>query len=129
MKISPVGLAATLALSGCATTSAQNTEDDNRLARLIEGRTAGEPVRCLNGARSERVQVIDGVGLVYDAGDTIYVARAADPGELRRTDALVLDRLSTGRLCTDDVRFTIDRNQGNVTGSVFLSDFVPYRRP
>ena len=129
MKKIAVGLAATLALSACMTNSAQNTEGETRLARLIEGRIAGEPMRCLNGVRSDRVQVIDGIGLVYDAGDTIYVARAADPRELRRTDALVLDRLSTGRLCTDDVRFTIDRNQGNVTGPVFLSDFVPYRRP
>lgn len=124
-----VGMATLLALSGCAATASQNTEGETKLASLIEGRIAGEPVRCISGVRSNQVRVIDGVGIVYDAGETIYVARATNPRELGRTDALVLDRLSTGRLCTDDVRFTIDRNQGNVTGPVFLSDFVPYHRP
>jgi hypothetical protein len=121
---------AALALSGATAVSAETAAErgEAKLARMLEGRVAGEPERCISAVRSNKVETIDHVGLVYDAGETIYVARATDPDRLRRTDALVLRRLSSGLLCSDDVRFTIDRHQGNITGSVFLTDFVPYRR-
>jgi hypothetical protein len=95
---------------------------------MLEGRTAGEPVSCITSMRSNKLQVIDEVGVVYDAGDTVYVARPTDPRMLRRTDALVIDRFSPSRLCVDEPIRTVDRHGGHFTGVVFLSDFVPYRK-
>lgn len=98
-----------------------------RLARMIEGRTAGEPVQCIHAPRSTKLQVIEKVGVVYDAGDTVYVARPTNANALGGNDALVIERLGS-QLCTSDMVRTFDRYMGNVTGVVFFDKFVPYAK-
>ena len=105
-----------------------NAKGEARLAHMLEGRTAGQPVSCINTARSSDMQVIDGVAVVYDAGQTIYVARPTDPRMLGRNDALVIDRFSPGRLCVQESMKTIDQYDHHTTGVVFLKDFVPYTK-
>jgi hypothetical protein len=130
MKILAAILAgAALTLTGTATSAATTAEKgEERLARMLEGRTAGEPVACITTMRKNELQVIDEVGLVYDAGNTVYVARPTDPRMLRRTDALVIDRFSPSRLCVNDPIRTVNRHGGFFTGVVFLNDFVPYKK-
>jgi hypothetical protein len=132
MKVLPTILAgATLALTATAAVAAgsgHNPAGEARLARMLEGRTAGEPVSCINTVRSDKMEVIDGVAVVYDAGKTIYVARPTDPKMLGRNDALVLDRFSPVHLCVQEPMRTIDRTDGFHTGVVFLKDFVPYTK-
>jgi hypothetical protein len=120
-----LALAATAAV---AAGSGHNDAGEARLAHMLEGRTAGEPVSCINTVRSNKMEVIDGVAVVYDAGKTIYVARPTDPRMLGRHDALVLDRFSPIRLCVQEPMKTIDRTDGFHTGVVFLQDFVPYTK-
>ncbi|MGZ3271852.1 MAG: hypothetical protein ACXU71_12870, partial [Croceibacterium sp.] len=79
-------------------------------------------------SRTNAMQVIDGVAVVYDAGKTIYVARPTDPRMLGRNDALVIDRFSPSRLCVQEAMKTVDRYDGTHTGVVFLQDFVPYTK-
>ena len=121
---------AALALAASAATASRTSEaGEARLARMLEGRTAGKPVSCIDTlGSSTKMQVIDEVALVYDAGKTIYVARPADPNMLRRNDAVVMDRFSPSRLCVQDVMRTIDRYDGFTTGALFLQDFVPYTK-
>lgn len=119
---------AALALAGPTAASAGNAEENEaKLARMLEGRTAGEPVDCISALRSNRIEVIEHVGIVYDAGSTIYVARPTDPRQLGRNDVVVIDRHG-GQLCTSDVIRTVDRYQGFTTGAVFLEEFVPYSK-
>ena len=119
---------ATLALAGPTAGLAKiPAENEAKLARMLEGRTAGEPVSCISALNSNRLEVIEHVGLVYDAGSTIYVARPTDPRQLGRDDVVVIDRHG-GQLCTSDVIRTIDRYQGFTTGAVFLDRFVPYSK-
>jgi hypothetical protein len=119
---------AALALTGTAASAQSYVEKgEAKLARMLEGRTAGEPVQCITTPRSNKLEVIEGVGVVYDAGDTIYVSRPSDPRQLGRMDVVVIDRLGS-QLCKTDVNRTIDRSHGHVTGVVFLSDFVPYTK-
>jgi len=99
-----------------------------RLARMLEGRTAGEPASCITTMRTNQLEVIDGVAVVYNAGTTIWVARPTDPSMLGRNDALVMERFSPSRLCVDEQIHTIDRYDHYRTGVVFLQDFVPYTR-
>ena len=128
-KLAALLAGAALALTGTAASAATTAEKgEARQARMLEGRTAGEPVGCITTLRSSKLQVIDEVGLVYDAGETIYVARPTDPRMLRRTDALVMERFSPSRLCVDEPIRTVDRHGGYFTGVVFLQDFVPYTR-
>jgi hypothetical protein len=94
---------------------------------MLEGRTAGEPVSCISALNSNRIEVIEDVAIVYDSGETIYVARPTNPNALSRNDVIVIDRHG-GQLCNTDVIRTIDRYQGYTTGAVFLDKFVPYKR-
>ena len=116
------------ALASTAAVSAKTPEENEaKLARMLEGRTAGEPVSCISAMNSNRIEVIEDVGIVYDAGGTIYVARPTDPRQLGRDDVVVIDRHSS-QLCHNDVIRTVDRHQGFTTGAVFLEKFVPYTK-
>ncbi|MXP42278.1 hypothetical protein GRI75_11570 [Altererythrobacter soli] len=129
MKLAAILASAALTLAGTAASAATVADrGEARLARMLEGRTAGEPVSCITAMRGNKLQVIDEVGLVYDAGDTVYVARPADPRMLSRNDVLVLDRFSASRLCVQEAMRTVDRHGGYFTGVVFLDHFVPYTK-
>ena len=119
---------AALALTGASASAETLAEKgEKRLAEMLEGRTAGTPVSCISTPRSNRLDVIENVGIVYDAGDTIYVSRPSDPKSLGRSDVLVIERFGS-QLCKQDVIRTIDRYQGFLTGVIMLSDFVPYKK-
>jgi hypothetical protein len=120
--------AAVLALAGATAHSADRVEkNEARLAKMLEGRTAGEPVACIPMPNGARLEVIDGVAMVYKSADILYVARPTDPKMLGRDDVLVIERFG-GQLCHTDVVRTIDRQGGYFTGVVFLGKFVPYRK-
>ncbi len=121
---------AALALAGASAASARPTlaeKGEARLARMLEGRSAGEPVNCISALSSDRIRVIEHVGIVYDAGDTIYVARATHPQALDHWDIPVIERFG-GQLCSNDIMRTVDRSSGHITGPLFLNDFVPYTK-
>jgi hypothetical protein len=119
---------AALALTGAAVSAATPAEkSEATLAKMLEGRTPGEPVKCISALNSNRIRVLDHVGIVYDAGNTIYVARATNPNHLDHWDIPVIERFG-GQLCTNDIMRTVDRSSGHFTGPLFLNDFVPYTR-
>lgn len=121
-------LAAGLAAPANAKTDTRAERNEARLAKMLEGRTAGEPVRCITDLRGgNAMQVLEHVGVVYDAGDTIYVARPRNPKALGAHDALIIDRFGS-QLCTTDMVRTFDRNMPGMSGVVFFEDFVPYRK-
>ena len=106
-------------------------QGEAKLAKLLQGRTAGAPVSCIDTPYrigGGGLQVIEGVGVVYDAGKKIFVARTIDPKMLRWTDRLDVSRAVSTRLCASDRMVARDRSTGMQTGPVFLTDFVPYTR-
>jgi hypothetical protein len=104
------------------------TKGEKRLAKLLEGRVAGEPVRCIRSLPNQRFQTIDKTAYVYGSGNTIYVQRTRDPEAIDDSDALVSRRFNASELCRLDVMTTIDPFLGFFTGAVFFEDFVPYTR-
>lgn len=104
------------------------TKGELRLAKLLEGRVAGEPQRCIRSLANQRMQTIQGTAFVYGAGDTIWVQRTTNPEQIDETDTLVTNRFSGTQLCRFDVMTTVDRFSGFFTGAVFFEDFVPYTR-
>ena len=124
-----LGVAA-LALGGSGVHAQQTTAEkgEERLTKMLEGRVAGEPRNCITSLRSRDVQVIDETAIVYDAGNTIWVARPRDPKSLGRFDVLVIERHGS-QICANDTMRTIDPSSGFTTGVVFLENFVPYTRP
>jgi len=104
-------------------------DPEQRLAREIEGRVAGEPVRCLNLRNIRSSWIIDRTAIIYDAGSTLYVNRPRAGGEsLDQWDVLVT-RPFGSQLCSIDVVHLYDTASHFQTGFVFLGDFVPYRKP
>lgn len=122
--------AASLSLAvGAAPLAAQDQTREERAEQafqeLIKGRTPGEPTKCINAFQPSRLRVVEYVGLVYERGDTIWVARARNPRSLDQWDVPVIERYGS-QLCTSDVMRTIDRTTGMFSGAVFLDDWVPY---
>lgn len=130
-KLFAAAAASALLALGAAPATAESIAErgEARLAEMLEGRVAGEPQACITTMRSgNRLRVVENVGLVYDAGSTIYVARATNPESLSWTDVPVIDRFSPSRLCRTDMMTTIDRSTGFFSGVLFIEEFVPYTR-
>jgi hypothetical protein len=126
--LATVATAAVLLGAGTAAQAETRQErSEARLAEMLQGYEAGEPVTCINAVRSNRLTVLPHVGLVYDAGDTIYVARAANPNMLDSDDVPVIERFSS-QLCRTDVMRTFDRYSPSFSGALFLENFVPYHK-
>ncbi len=100
---------------------------DEKLAKLLEGRIAGQPQNCINTRVHSDTQVIDGTAVVYGRGRTIWVNVPANARDLDDNDAL-LTRQTSSNLCRQDIVTTFDNAGGFYTGNVFLGDFVPYTR-
>ena len=113
---------------GAEAEAAPLTEGEARLAKLLEGRVAGEPVSCIRTLPNQRIQTIDGTAYVYGSGNTIYVQRTSDPDSIDRNEALVTNRFSATQLCRLDITTRVDPVLGIFRGAVFFEDFVPYVR-
>jgi hypothetical protein len=98
------------------------------LADALKGRTAEEPVDCVNLSRVRSVRIIDRTAILYDAGRVIYVNRPHSGAEsLDAHDTLVTRQISS-RLCRPDIVRLYSSGTQFETGAVLLGDFVPYRR-
>ena len=104
------------------------TKGEERLAKLLEGRVAGEPQNCIRSRFNDQLTVIDETAYVYGRGNTIYVQRTTDPEDIDSHDVLVSRRFDAGQICRQDVVTTVDRFQGFFSGAVFFADFIPYTR-
>ncbi len=132
MKITTLLIAATLLLAGGASAGAASRTDrmernEARLAELLKGRTAGEPVSCIPQFVADRAEVIEGVAIVYGRGQTLYVARLSNPRWPTWNDIVVTQRYGS-MACHNDIMHTVDRMTGFMTGALFLRRFVPYRK-
>ena len=119
---------AALALGTSAAGADRTAKGEARLAEMLEGRVAGEPVRCITTFRSNSPQIIDRVALVHREGKTIYVARPERPRSLDSHDILLIERFSSSQLCAGDHMRMIDRTGGYTTGIVWVKEFVPYTK-
>ena len=102
---------------------------EERLAKLIEGRVAGEPRDCISTVGSRSLTIIDKTAIVYKAGNKVWVNRTSDPRDIDDDDILVIRKFGdSSRLCRTDNITTADRFTGMFSGVVFLEDFVPYEK-
>jgi hypothetical protein len=106
----------------------EQTKGEKELAKLLEGRVAGEPTSCIRTPPNDRVRVIDDTAIVYGRGKTIYVNHTSRPSDIDDRDTMVIRRFSGSQLCKTDTVTTIDRGSQMFSGVIFLSEFVPYTR-
>jgi hypothetical protein len=129
MKKIALSLAAVagLALVAGPSVAGERLSGDAKLAKLLEGRVAGQPRNCINTRVNMDSQVIDKTAVVYGRGRTIWVNVPSNARDLDDSDALLI-RQHGSELCRQDIVTTFDPSGGFYTGNVFLSDFVPYTR-
>jgi hypothetical protein len=114
-------------VAGTGLQARERLTGEEKLAKALEGRVAGEPVDCISLTSSRDTQVIDNTAIIYGSGRTIYVNRPAHPSSLDSDDVMVVN-IHGSQLCKLDVVRMHDRGGGFYTGFVGLEQFVPYRR-
>ncbi|MCQ4165553.1 hypothetical protein [Tahibacter harae] len=115
-----------LALAGCATRPAPA----DRLARLLDGRSPGEPVKCLQLRDIRSSQVIDGIAIVYTTQNgTLYVNQPKAGAAFLHSDTILVTDTHTSQLCDIDTVKLMNPGSRMITGSVGLDLFVPYPKP
>ena len=129
-SIASILAAATVLSLAVAADAKPRLSGEEKLAKMLEGRVAGEPRDCiyLPSVRSSRI--IDDTAIVYDAGSTLYVNRPRGGAYgLDDDDVMVMDLHGSGSsLCSIDVVRLHDRTSHFYSGFVGLGEFVPYRK-
>ena len=128
MRLLMLAAVSALAVAGSAD-ARPGQSGEAELARMLQGRVAGQPMDCIRTRPSDTVTTIDGTALIFGRGDTIYVNRTRFPESIDDNDALVIRKFGTGMsLCRTDLITTFDRTSQFYSGNVYLADFVPYKR-
>lgn len=126
-KIATISVLGALLLAAPAA-NAQRADPEAQLQKLLAGRTAGKPVKCLSLTETRNSQIIEGKAIVYGTGRTIWVNVPRSGADSLRDDDIMVTRPFSGQLCNiDTVRF-VDRGSHFERGFVQLGDFVPYTR-
>lgn len=121
--------AALLAVSPALAQDDRAARAQSDLAKALEGRTAGDPVKCLNLRDIRSTKIIDRTAIIYEtAGGVIYVnTLRGGASSLDKWDVLVTDTHSS-QLCSIDIVKLYDNGSRMSTGFVNLGEFVPYRK-
>lgn len=128
MKRIAIALATTAALLAApAMADHHRMTGEEKLAKMLEGRVAGEPEKCLPYAASNDMKIIDKTAIVYGRGKTLWVNRPTNAGSLDDDDILVR-RSHTAQVCNLDIVQLLDQTSRMYSGTVGLNEFVPYRK-
>ncbi|MCC2976507.1 hypothetical protein LK533_07445 [Sphingomonas sp. PL-96] len=122
-------LAAALVVGGTASAAPQdNSRYEAKLAKALEGRTAGKPVKCINLRDIRSTEIIDRTAVVYRMyNGTVYVNRPSGASTLDNDDILVT-KTFTSQLCSIDIVQLVSRTSRFPSGSLGLSEFTPYSK-
>jgi hypothetical protein len=107
--------------------AAEMIRGEQKLAKMLEGRVAGEPQNCIRTIGSRGLTSIDDTALVYRDGKTVWVNYTRTPDAIDDGDYLVIKKFSATSLCRTDQIQTYDRAGDFFSGVIMLDDFVPYR--
>ena len=103
------------------------TPGEARLAKALDGRTAGKPLNCIR-LRKVSSSIIDGTAIIFESSGTLFVNRPLAGAEsLSESNALLIQSL-TGEICRGEGIRLFDNTSRVETGLIFLGQFVPYRR-
>lgn len=128
-KFIPAMLTAAALVAVPASLSArERLAPEAELARLLEGRVAGEPEDCITLHSVRNSQIIDNTAIVYRIGSTLWVNRPEGGAHSLDDDDVLLTKLHSSQLCSIDTVELRDRVGLFYNGFVSLGEFVPYRR-
>ncbi|KUR72456.1 hypothetical protein AQZ52_04165 [Novosphingobium fuchskuhlense] len=128
-RLAIVAAASALALAGAAADAKPRLTGEEQLAKMLEGRVAGEPVNCISLPNVQSSRVIDKTAIVYGSGSTLYVQRPKSGAQSLDSDDILVTHLTSSQLCSIDTVQLRDRNGYFWRGFVGLDKFVPYTKP
>ena len=102
---------------------------EDRLARELDGRTAGQPRNCVPIVQNEALRIVDENSLVYREGRTLWVNRLPKPCRGLRPDQTLVVRPTGAQHCRGDYVRSLLRGTTIPTGLCRLGEFTPYQRP
>jgi hypothetical protein len=123
----------TLAAAGLAAVPAGAAAEEKptpqeRLEKMLEGRVAGEPQRCISLPGISDTQIIDKTAIVYRQGGTLWVNTPRSGADSLNDDAILVTKPTGSQLCSIDTVQLHDRSSHMWRGFVALGDFVPWRK-
>lgn len=127
-KIAASLAAGSLLLAEAAADAKPRLTPEQALAKVLEGRVAGEPVDCIYTPRVMSTRIYDKTAIVYDAGNTIWVNRPESGARMLDDNDIMVTTPFGSQLCSVDIVRMIDRGAGFWRGSVGLGQFVPYKK-
>jgi hypothetical protein len=104
---------------------------EEQLAKLLEGRTAGKPVSCINlgmSSSSSDSMKIPGLAMAYRQGSTWYVNRFQGDCKSLSDDTIVVTRTPSSQLCRGDIADLVSAAARMPVGACIFDDFVPYTK-
>lgn len=128
LHIPMIFAAAALAAIPATASAREKLAPEEQLAKLLEGRVAGEPQNCIPLSMARSSQVIDKTAIVYRVGSTLWVNRPEGGASSLDDDDILVTKLSGSQLCSIDAVQLRDRSSHMYSGFVSLGKFVPYRR-
>ncbi|MDK2760332.1 MAG: hypothetical protein KYX64_03120 [Sphingopyxis sp.] len=121
-------IAAAMAVVPATASAREKMVPEDQLAKLLDGRVAGEPQSCITLSSVNSSQIIDQTAIVYRVGSTMWVNRPKGGAGSLDDDDILVTRLTGNRLCSIDTVELRDRTSHMYGGFVSLGEFVPYRR-
>jgi hypothetical protein len=117
-----------VALAATPAAAARRDSPDAQLHRLLEGRVAGPPIRCISLANAGSSTIIPGRAIVYRVGSRLYVNLPRSGASSLDDDDILVTRTFGNRLCSRDPVNLVSRAGRMPRGFVLLGDFVPYEK-
>ena len=134
MRSSPWAVTAALVLLAASNAGAGdvgNPKGERNLARMLDGRVAGEPVDCIEVKRAFSTEIVDKTAIVYSMpGGKLYVNRPRKGRDALQPQYVVWSR--GGRLACDRQGVALldagGKGGGYNNNTVWLGPFVPYTK-
>jgi hypothetical protein len=127
MSKAAIAAAAWLVLAAGASAAPRPTGEE-KLQKMLAGATPGTPTSCISLTPSQSSTTIEGIGLVYQRGRTMYVNRFAGGCPSLNGFTAVISRTPSTQLCRGDIARIVDLNSRIEGGSCVFGDFTPYTK-
>lgn len=126
LKLAAVTAAVLLLAAGA--TAAPRPTGEAKLQKMLEGYAAGKPTSCISLAPSMDSTKIEGIGMVYKRGRTLYVNRFANGCPSLDSFKSIVTRTPSTQLCRGDIARLVDFQTQIEGGSCVFGDFTPYEK-
>jgi hypothetical protein len=103
--------------------------NQQELARLLAGKTAGAPISCLPSYNSNDMQIIDGRNVAFKLGSRrVYMMHLSQGCELlgRGNYALFTQQFGGMGMCQGDIAHVLDTSLRTTVGSCGIERIIPY---